>query len=53
MKLYVYLDVMGLIVTTPVLDRVDCHGVFTPFFETIGGKLIQANPQIVEVKMTT
>ena len=48
----VYLDVMGLIVTTPVLDRVDCHGVFTPIFETIDGKLVQANPQIVEVKMT-
>ena len=48
----VYLDVMGLIVSTPVLDRVDCHGVFTPIFETIDGKLIQANPQIVEVKMT-
>ena len=46
------MDVMGLIVTTPVLDRVDCHGVFTPIFETIHGKLVQANPQIVEVKMT-
>ena len=48
----VYLDVMGLIVTTPVLDRVDCNGVFTPIFETIDGRLIQANPQIVEVKMS-
>ena len=38
----VYLDVMGLIVSTPVLDRVDCHGVFTPIFETIDGKLVQA-----------
>ena len=47
----VYLDVMGLIVTIPVLDRVDCNGVFTPIFETIDGTLIQANPQIVAVKM--
>ena len=27
----VYLDVMGLIVTTPVLDRVDCHGGVHPY----------------------
>ena len=47
----VYLDVMGMIVTTPVLDQVDCPGVFTPIFETIDGRLVQANPQIVEVKM--
>ena len=47
----VYLDVMGMIVTTPVLDQVDCRGVFTPIFETIDGRLVQANPQIIEVKM--
>ena len=48
----VYLDAMGLIVTTPVLDRVDCNEVFTPIFETTEGKLITANPHIVEVKMS-
>ena len=48
----VYLDTMGLIVTQPVLDQVDCHGVFSPIFETVDNKLVQANPQIVEVKMT-
>ena len=47
----VYLDVMGMIVTTPVQDQVDCRGVFTPIFETIDGRLVQANPHIVEVKM--
>ena len=48
----VYLDAMGLIVTTPVLDRVDCNEVFTPIFETTEGKLITGNPHIVEVKMS-
>ena len=49
----VYLDAMGLIVTTPVLDRVDCNRVFTPIFETTEGKLITATPHIMEVKMST
>ena len=43
---------MGMIVKTPVLDQVSCQGVFTPIFQTTDGRLIQANPQIVEVKMT-
>ena len=47
----VYLDDMGMIVTTPVLDQVDCRGIFTPIFQTTDGRLIQANPQVVEVKM--
>ena len=48
----VYLDAMGMIVTTPVLDQVNCQGVLSPIFQTIDGRLIQAYPQIVEVKMT-
>ena len=47
----VYLDAMGMIVMTPVLDQVDCRGIFTPIFQTTDGRLIQANPQVVEVKM--
>ena len=47
----VYLDAMGMIVTTPVLDQVDCKGIFTPIFQTTDGRLIQANPQVAEVKM--
>ena len=47
----VYLDAMGMIVTTPVLDQVDCKSIFTPIFQTVDGRLIQANPQTVEVKM--
>ena len=43
---------MGMIVTKPVLDQVSCQGIFTPIFETIDGRLIQANPQISEVKIT-
>ena len=46
-----YLDAMGMIVTTPVLDQVDCKSIFTPIFQTVDGRLIQANPQTVEVKM--
>ena len=48
----VYLDALGLIVETPVLDQVDCNEIFTPIFETTTGKLITAGPQITEVKMT-
>ena len=47
----VYLDAMGMIVTTPVLDQVDCKTIFTPIFQSVDGRLIQANPQAVEVKM--
>ena len=47
----VYLDALGLVVTEPVLDQVDCNEVFTPIFETTTGKLITANPHIIEVKM--
>ena len=43
---------MGMIVTNPVLDQVNCQGIFTPIFQTIDGRLIQANPQISEVKIT-
>ena len=42
---------MGMIVTTPVLDQVDCKGIFTPIFQTVDGRLIQANLQVVEVQM--
>ena len=48
----VYLDALGLIVETPVLDKVDCNEIFTPIFETTAGKLITAGPKITEVKMT-
>ena len=48
----VYLDALGLIVETPVLDKVDCNEIFTPIFETTTGKLITAGPKITEVKMT-
>ena len=47
----VYLDAMGMIVTTPVLDQVDCKGIFTPIFQATDGRLIQASPQVAEVKM--
>ena len=47
----VYLNEMGMIVTTPVLDQVDCKSIFTPIFQTVDGRLIQANPQAVEVRM--
>ena len=40
-----------MIVTTPVLDQVDCKGIITPIFQTTDGRLIQANPQAAEVKM--
>ena len=43
---------MGMIVTTPVLDQVSCQGMFTPIFQTTDRRLIQANPQIVEVAIT-
>ena len=45
------LDAMGMIVTTPVLDQVYCKGIFTPIFQATDSRLIQANPQIAEVKM--
>ena len=47
----VYLDAIGMIVTTPVLEQVDCKGIFTPIFQATDGRLVQANPQIEEVKM--
>ena len=28
----VYLDAMGMVVITPLLDQVDCKGIFTPIF---------------------
>ena len=47
----VYLDAMGMIVTTPVLDQVDCKGSFTPIYQATNRRLIQASPQVTEVKM--
>ena len=47
----VYLDVMGMIVTTPVLDQLDFKGIFTPIFQATNERLIQVNPQVTEVKM--
>ena len=40
-----------MIVTTLVLDQVDCKGIFTPIFQAIDERLIQASPQVTEVKM--
>ena len=34
----VYLDAMGMIVTTPVLNEVDCKGIFTPIFQATDGR---------------
>ena len=48
----VYLDAMNIVATNPVLDQVNCQGIFAPIFETNDGRLIQANPQISEVKIT-
>ena len=47
----VYLDAMGMVATAPLLDQVDCKGIFTPIFLAAYGRLIQANPQVIEVKM--
>ena len=48
----VYLDAMGMIVTNPVLEQVSCQRILTPIFRATDGRLIQANPQIVEVKIS-
>ena len=40
-----------MIVTTPVLYQVDCKGIFTPIFQATNRRLIQASPQVTEVKM--
>ena len=47
-----YLDTMGLVFTESLLDQVDGKGIFTPTFLAADGRLIQANPQVTEVKMT-